>query len=53
MLSQVKVVDMDRGENAQPTTDWPSFSGLRSVSLSSQGSIALFYDKIVKFRCTK
>lgn len=47
---QVKVIDLHKGQDVQPNTDWPSFQGLRSVCISSFGSLALVYDKAVTFR---
>jgi serine/threonine protein kinase len=52
LLPQVEVLDLDKGQSLQPRTGWPSAQGLRSVCISSIGSVALIYDKIVTFRCT-
>ena len=50
---QITVMDLEHWQVVQPNTAWPSLEGLRSASVSCQGSVAFFYDKVVKFRCTR
>lgn len=50
MCHQVKAIDLNLGQFVLPSTEWPPFQCLRSVCVSSHGSLALIYDKKITFR---